>query len=309
MAISREPRRRLVRSSLYGLALALLAIGLWRSATYVPRHGPAHRRIPAGPHRNADPIRPPYDLVAGELLRFIPSPDPDARRAACRRAGLTDSLPHMPIVSVTFVYDNDNELRFRTMEVGYEYVPRRLTTILQASLGIPTWRIRGWDVAQQIGLSGDWVVRADATPEALMAALQNIVRQAGYPGFQIRSLRQSIDGYVLRGQARPNQEPIELLPPVNLSEGGPIRQTSVEGFVEALGNAIERPVRWAAQPKNLTIRWRDHSPARRALGMPLTPQLVRRTLDGVAQRLGLRVDRESVEALIWELALEPQASP
>ena len=307
MAISREPRQRLVRSSLYGLALALLAIGLWRSATYVPRHGPPHRRIPAGPHRSAAPTRPSYDLVDGQVLRFIPSPDPDARRAACRRAGLADSLPRMPIVSMTFVYDD--ELRFRNMEVGYEYTPRRLTTILQASLGIPTWRIRGWDVAQQIGLSGDWIVRADATPEALMAALQDIVRQAGYPGFRIRSLRRRIDGYVLRSQARPNQEPIELLPPVDLSKRGPIRQTSVEGFVEALSNAIEHPVRWAAQPKNLTIRWRDHSPARRALGMPLTPQLVRRTLDGVAQRLGLRVGRESVEALIWELALEPQASP
>lgn len=293
-----------LRTMLYGVGALLILLAGYRACFSVPA---SRISMPVAPVPAADITPGMYRLAPGEVLRFLPRPSRDVRRAVCRAIGLPAREANRRLIALNLTYDGT--LHLKSLEVGYEYVPRSLAAALLHSLSIPTWRIHGLDVARYIGLSGDWVVRAGAPPEKVMEAVVQIVRRAGYPGFRAVPVRTSVPAVVLRGQPVSNAEPIELLSATDASQRVPISTGDPQTFARVLSNAIERPVRWQANPPAVTLRWRDHSPARRAMGMPTTERLVRQTLADVARRLGVEIADESIETTIWKLSLDGTSGP
>lgn len=281
-----------------GLGIAGYAVVL--RALYVP--APASAVVLSGvrPSGFAWSGATDYELADGEQIRFIPNPDPDKRR---RLLELLGSRSELTLMSIAVEWDGAPGLR--SITYGTEYVPRRLLHVLSDSLRVPLYQLDGIEVAREIGLSGDWVVRPDASVQRRLDYLQDVVQRCGYPGFRIVRAMEKRVAYDARGAARAPDDPIPILPPhPEASEGYPRRGT-LQVFFEVLSEAIGRPISPLAEPADLRLRWRDNSRAYLDLGPAITDQMIATLLEDVSSAIGVTFHPCEVESAVWRLELAP----
>lgn len=286
---------------LLGAALAAAAFAAWRVCVYVPDPSPGqYARLPA---RSAAPGAPAtqddYALADDEAIRYIPAPDPEARRRLLERLGLARDADGVPVVSVTVVWDGAPH--FRSMQVGAGIVPRRLLHVLVSSLEVPLYRLKGIDVAREIGLAGDWVVRVDADLDPCMSYVENAVQQSGYPGFRIARTVQKCRTHVMQGEARAPERPIRIFHPH--PDVSPAREHTgtLRQFGQTLSAAIQRPVSIEAEPQDLELAWQDNSRAYLDLGANISDGMISNLLNEVAAALGVTFRDSEVEMTLWQL--------
>jgi len=286
---------------LLGVALVAAAFAVWRVCVYVPNPSPS--QYAGRPTRLAGPGAPAtrrdYALADDEAIRYIPAPDPEARRRLLERLELARDPDGAPVVSVTVVWDGAPH--FRSMQVGAGIVPRRLLHVLVSSLEVPLYRLKGIGVAQEIGLPGDWVVRADADLDQCMSCVENAVQQSGYPGFRIARTVQECRAHVMHGEAWAPERAVQIFRPhpdvsPAREQNGTLRQ-----FGRALSAAIQRPVSIDAKPKDLELAWQDNSRAYLDLGANISGEMISDLLNEVAAALGVTFRESEVELTIWQL--------
>ncbi len=286
-----------------------LALFLWR-ATGTPSPGPG---IPSASHREYPAIqaaaaistsaraegRSIYSLDEGEVVRHIPTPDAQARRELHRALGLKP--PEADLISLTVIWDG--KAHFGSKTISVDPLPRQLLHVLRGSLEFPLDRLDGLDVARNIALPGDWVLRADAEPAAVMAALVPIVQAAGYPEFRAVPEQRKVRAVYVRGRAHAPSEPIDLLPPY---PGNPPMHTTTRAlrhFGPALSRAIRRPVSLEAEPLDLKVSWRDNAGAYLDLNTPVTDAMVADVLQHASSALGVEISKPEIEQTTWRLEL------
>lgn len=282
------------------IGLLVLAFAVWRVAIFVPVPGaPSVARGPAatqGMHGSAGASA--YTLEDGEAVRYVPQSDAAARRRVLQESEWPDC---QDLFSMTVVWDG--AARVQSVESGWEMVPRPLVRVLRDSLEIPVQNLEGIEVARRIGLSGDWIVRADADLSARMSDLEAIVQRSGYPGFRMTRSVTRRTGYVMQGAAMPPHEPIEILE--LLPEVLPVRSRtgSLLEFGAALSAAIQRPVSVDAEPRDLSVSWRDNSRAYVDLDRAITDKMISNVLNDASASLGLTFETVEVEMPVWRLEM------
>ncbi len=216
--------------------------------------------------------------------------------------GIPDRPGRQPLESLAIEWDGAPH--FGSMSVGYSsfYESRRLVYILR-SLRIPLDHVDGLDVARQIGIDGDWVVRRDADLDERMSALETIVRRTGYPGFRITRTTRKQTTYEMRGTAHAPPDTLVILPALPSVPEQTEQTGTLEQFAKALAAAIQHPVAMRAQPAGLTFTWRDNSAAYVSLGVDVSDRTVRELLDRIAASLGVTFEQIEDETTFWELHL------
>lgn len=299
-------RRGAVRTAALPIALlAMLLLAIWRIGFYVPAAGTPLLLQPVEA-RAASPAAPtvPYELLDGEAIRHIPSPSHAARRELFETMGL---LRHFiesadSLVSVTVLWDQ--QPRFHTMTCGTRQFPRTLQYVLRSSLGVPAWRIEGLDVARQIVLEGDWVLRDPVDLDACMVYVEKVVRESGHPGFRIERAVRPCRGVRISGTARTPERPIVLHPPFGDVRPAPNTTGTLSRFADALSHAIQAPVALEATNPAIEVAWQDHSHAYVDLSRPVTQDMIARVLSETAASLSVQVvDGGDVPRTIWRLSL------
>ena len=285
---------------LLGAALLAAAFAAWRVFVYVPAPvlGQYARQAGGPPAEGTPSARDDYALADDEIIRHIPTPDPEVRRRLLEQLGLA---PRPDVVSVTVVWDGAPH--FRSTQVGTGIVARRLLHVLIRSLEVPFHRLEGIDVARQIGLSGDWVIRADANLNECMSYVEKVVQRSGHPGFRIARSLQKCRAHEMHGVARAPAQPIEIFRPHADVSPARVRTGTLAEFGQVLSAAIRRPVSIQAQPQDLRLTWRDNSHAYLDLGPPINDEMVSSLLNEVSAALGVTFTDSEVETTVWRLEL------
>ncbi len=287
---------------LLGVGLLLAAFAVWRICVYVS--APELGQYADQPDRPPAPVAPTvgddYVLANDEVIRHIPAPDPEARRELLEQLGLLSEHPdNVPIASLNIVWDGAPHLR--SVEVGYEHVPRRLLRVLIHSLKIPLHRLDGIDVARGIGLSGDWVIRADADLDECMSYVEQAVQQAGYPDFHVVRRVQKRRARDMHGVAQAPEQPVQIFPQHPDGATAPPHTGTLRRFGEVLSAAIQRPLSIHAEPQDLKLTWQDNSHAYLDLGPNISDEMVSDLLTEVSAALGVTFTDSEVEMTIWQL--------
>ncbi len=288
---------------LLGAALLVAAFAVWRVCLYVPAPGLGqYVSQPAKPPALGVPAtRDDYTLADDEGIRYIPAPDPEARRRLLTRLGLPPHPDRAPVVSVTVEWDGAPH--FRSMQVGTEIVPRRLLDVLIHSLEVPLYRLEGIDVTREVGLPGDWVVRAGADLDHCMSYLEEAVQRSGYPGFRITPREQKCRTHDMHGIARAPERPVQIFHPHPDVSPALARTATLRQFGQALSAAIRRPVSIHAEPQDLELTWQDNSHAYLDLDPDINGEMVLDLLDEVSAALGVTFTDSEDEMTIWRLEL------
>ena len=273
--------------------------GAFASTYRRPTPGPAAaastRRVTASP--TVEPKD--YALAEGEAIRYISAPSDQARQELLGKWRLHNEPD---VLSITVMWDGEPHVH--SMQVGHPYVTRRLLYVLRDSLDIPLYRLDETDVALQIGLPGDWVVRRDATLEQRMAFLENVVQQHGYPGFRIVRTEQRVTAYEMHGVARAPDDPIVLLRPLPDASPPSERTGSLAEFGQVLSVAIQRRVVVRAEPADLRLTWQDNSPVYLALGRKIDGGMVTNLLHEISADLGVEFTTSDDPGSVWRLKLD-----
>ncbi len=298
--------RRRVKTRLGGLlgtGLLVFAFAAWRACVYVPAPGPGqYAGNPAKPPALGAPAaRYDYALADDEVIRYIPAPDPEERRRLLEQLGLAQRSDRAPVVSLTVVWDGAPH--FHSMQVGSEIIPRRLLHVLEYSLEVPLHGLEGIDVAREIGLPGDWVVRADADLDQCMSYVEKVVRRSGYPGFRIARRVQKCRAHDMHGIARALERPIQIFRPHPDVSPAYERTGTLREFGQALSAAIQRPVSIHAEPQDIELAWQDNSHAYLDLGPNINDEMVSNLLNEVSAALGVTFTDSEVEMTLWQLEL------
>ncbi len=301
----RAPRGAVRTAALPIALLAMLLLAIWRIGFYVPAAGTPLLLQPVEA-RAASTAAPavPYELLEGEAIRHVPFPSSAARRELFERMGLLSEfkISEDCLVSVTVLWNG--EPRHHRSQCGTRQFPRTLQSVLRSSLGVPAWRIEGLEVARQIVLEGDWVLRDPVDLDACMVYVEKVVRESGHPGFRIERAVQPWRGVRISGTARTPERPIVLHPPF-----GDVRPTHtttgpLSWFADALSHAIQAPVALEATNPEIEVAWQDHSHAYVDLSRPITPDMIARVLSETAASLSVQVvDGGDVPMTIWRLSL------
>jgi hypothetical protein len=279
-------------------ALLVVAFALWHGGLTVPAAEPGlvavePARVPAlGPPA----IEDVYALADDELIRCIPTPDPEARGELLERFRLRQQPD---IVSITVAWNGSP--RFNGMQVGTGQFPRNLLSVLESSLKVPLYRLDGLDVARKIALPGDWVIRDGADLDQCMAYVEKVVRLSGYENFRIAREKRNCPGFEMIGAARAPDRPIRILPPHPDVSPVPPRTGTLRRFGEALGAAIQRPLSNRAEPQDLKITWEDNSRAYIDVGTPVSDQMISDLLGEISAALGVTFAATEAEETVWRL--------
>lgn len=286
---------------LLGAALLAAGFAVWRVCVYVPAPGLGqYASQPARPPALGVPAtRDDYALANDEVIRYIPAPDPEARRRLLTQLGLAQHPDRAPVVSVTVVWDGAPH--FHSMQAGTEIVPRRLLHVLINSLEVPLYRLEGIDVTREIGLSGDWVVRAGADLDHCMSYVEEAVQRSGYPGFRITPRAQKCRAHDMHGIARAPERPVQIFRPHPDVSPALAQTATLRQFGQALSAAIRRPVAVHAEPQDLKLTWQDNSHAYLALGPNINDKMVSNLLNEISAALGVTFTDSEEEMTIWRL--------
>jgi len=293
---------------LAGVLLLVAAFAVWRGATYTPLPAVAEYVPPPAKAEcttsGTQVAESDYMLADDEVIRFIPSPDDEVRRRLLGQLGIRLRSDDTHIESVTFTWDG--ALRFDSMQVGTGMFPRRLLHVLTDSLKVPLHRLDGIDVGRQIGLRGDWIIRADADLDQCMSYLEQVVQRSGHPDFRVVREARKCQAHDMHGAAHAPQQPIDIFRPHPDVAPALVRTGTLREFGAVLSAAIQRPVSNHAEPLDLRVAWRDNSRPYLDLGANITAQMVAELLKEVSATLGVTFTDCEVEIVVWRLELEPR---
>ncbi len=290
------------------LLLVTAAFVFWRGAIYVPAPAVADyvRQPPkAEPTTSGTPVaESDYTLADDEVIRFVPVSDDEARRALLTRLGVRLRPDYTEIEAVTFIWDG--ALRLDSIQSGTGMFPRRLLDVLTNSLKVPLHRLDGIDVARQIGLRGDWIIRADADLDECMSYLEQVVQRSGHPDFRIVRKSRKCQAHDMHGAAHAPEQPIDIFGPHPDVPPARVRTGTLREFGAVLSAAIQRPLSIQAEPQDLKVAWRDNSGPYLDMGAHITAEMVAELLEEVSAALGVTFTDSEVETIVWRLELEPR---
>jgi hypothetical protein len=291
-----------------GVILLVAAFAVWRGALYVPAPGVAGN-IPQPARAEPTASEPAtaesdYTLADDEVIRFIPAPDDELRRRLLGQLGIQLRSDDTHIEAVTFIWDG--ALRFDSIQSGTGLRPRRLLDVLTNSLKVPLHRLDGMDVARQIGLRGDWIIRADADLDQCMSYLEQVVQRSGHPGFRVVRKSRKCQAHDMHGAAHAPEQPIDIVRPHPDVPPARVRTGTLREFGAVLSAAIQRPVSIHAEPQDIKVTWRDISRPYLDLGHNITAEMVAELLKEVSAALGVTFTDSEVETTVWRLEIEPR---
>lgn len=238
-----------------------------------------------------------YELSANEMLRHIAHPDAQARATQLRKL---HKETQAPIISMTIEWDGD--ARLRNLQLGISPVPRSLYEVLVNSLQIPTYRLAGLELAHDIPLPGDWVVRRGAEPAECLAYVQEIVRRNGRPNLKFAAETSVEERLVATGELRAANDVLELFPPLDGAETAGATTGNPSRFIDALSKALGQPIQNDIVVRDApAISWRDNSPAYLQTKTRLDNEQVKSLLDKIGTSLGITFETRPAETVIWRL--------
>jgi hypothetical protein len=293
---------------LLGLLLVTAAFVFWRGAIYVPAPAVAEyvpQPAKAEPTTSGTPAAEgDYALADDEAIRFIPAPGNEVRRRLLGQLGIQLRSDDTHIEAVTFIWDG--ALRFDSIQSGTGMFPRRLLDVLTNSLKVPLHRLDGIDVARQIGLRGDWIIRAAADLDECMSYLEQVVQRSGHPDFRIVRKSRKCQAHDMHGAAHAPEQPIDIFRPHPDVPPARVRTGTLREFGAVLSAAIQRPVSIHAAPLDIKVTWRDNSRPYLDLGRNIAAEMVAELLEEVSAALGVTFTDSEVETIVWRLELEPR---
>ncbi|MBU0640318.1 MAG: hypothetical protein KKB50_15745 [Planctomycetes bacterium] len=234
------------------------------------------------------------------MIRYIAVVDPAERAEILRDYRLE---PTSNVISLTVLWDAHR--RVGNVQVGAEFAPRTLYSVLVHSLRIPRRLLVGLSLAHDIALPGDWVVRPGADPGEYLTYVAEAVREAGHPNFAFVREAQSQIVYHLDGTPCQGSDIIPLYAPLKGAEPAPAREGTIGEFVRALSAAIGARIEHDLAPDNATrVTWRDNSFAYYQLGNGPGETQVSTLLEMVAFSLGVSFTKLEREQVVWRLSDE-----
>jgi len=271
------------------------------SATPVPPPAPEDQ---ATVHR----FRTLYSLDPGEVLRRIPPQDPLERELYFRT-----EWPERERVPDFMLARWDGEVSPVAQANGGSGTP--LEHLILILLGISPPHLHGGRELLALQMPGDWLVRTDAPPEAIIEAiLEAAARDHGLTaGFE--RLQVSLPTILMRGTLQlPPPDPEAQEPVIKVGEGAWIGGERMYGgglsdAPDPLGleSLLAMPVSGAIEsPPTAGIvhfRVRPHQPSdlvREARGLtPESRELAEEILDDLARQTGLEFEIETREREVW----------
>jgi hypothetical protein len=261
-------------------------------------------RQEAAPHLKALQEQHGYMLAEGEFLKRIPPPFPEARMAWYRAGNPTQaqSIPEGPD-SMLFRMENGMPRNWGMSFGGYD-----VDDVLEAAAGVYPQFIDGPEKIRKLAVPGDWIVRADAPAEKIVADLERILNRDFSAKVRLRFVETPLKVFVARGRYKHSAlegqravEETQLTDRISRAEiihvfGEQLDPNSGAGglgdfeeFCSWLGEWIGAPVVSDLEPPpGGEISWRLHNPS------PTTEkQLARRAHDAklvlanIAKQTGL----------------------
>jgi hypothetical protein len=150
----------------------------------------------AAPHLKALQEQHGYTLAEGEFLKRIPPPFPEARMAWYRAGnpGQAESIPKGPD-SMLFRLENGGPRNWGMSFGGYD-----VADVLEAAAGVYPQFIDGPENIRKLAVPGDWIVRADAPAEKIVADLERILNRDFSAKVRLRFVETPLEVFVARGR-------------------------------------------------------------------------------------------------------------
>jgi len=265
-----------------------------------------------------------YKLKDGEVLRYMPKPFIAERLAPLAKNGdlkrfYSEEAPDYVIYcqsdySLPHGDYSPNSLRPERSGVSWEH-QRTLADALHDVVGL--MRYEQDECARrilQMPLEGDWTFRDGATPEALMAALQDILRRETKRKFQFQRRLVEQDVVVARGEMR-GPAGVEHYFHIYSNDSGEDGLGGESGDLnrflahvgDELGLAVinEVPVEKQKPPgKDQDIWWAYHHDGKYWNMGPRRKELTNRALKNLADQTGLIFTRDKRTVPVWFLEEE-----
>jgi hypothetical protein len=263
----------------------------------------------AAPHLKALQEEHGYALAEGEFLKRIAPPFADARMAWYRAGNPTQaqSIPRGPD-SMLFRVEAGALRNWGMSFGGYD-----VDDVLEAAAGVYPQYIDGPEKIRNLAVPGDWIVRAGAPAEKIVADLERILNRDFSQKVKLRFVETPLEVYVARGEyihspleGEQAVDETQLTDRVSRADivhifGEQFNPDSGAGgglgdfneFCSWLGEWIGAPVvSDLKQPPRGEISWRLHSPSPYTEEQRAKAHDAKLVLANVAKQTGLEFVRE-----------------
>ncbi|HXE52690.1 MAG TPA: hypothetical protein VN541_06720 [Tepidisphaeraceae bacterium] len=217
--------RRQLATTVIGVTAVLLTVVPPRSVAQTNSRGATTRTAPNADARFEDL----YRLKEGEFAKFVPAPFIPSRAENIRGIGSPTLLSKGQAV---FLWTSDARIKQWSFSAGGGTVASAFF-----ACGVHNWEVLddGRREARSAPLSGDWVIREDASrEEKLKAVLQIIRRQLPNVRIQQRQIERPVT--VVRGKFDPQSHPVIYVSPGEKTSQNGGGSGTLSEFLSALGD-------------------------------------------------------------------------
>lgn len=212
-----------------------------------------------------------YELKPGQNLKCVPPPFiPERTRYLTAGASDDTARTAQALDNQLYQFEWDNGLRGGTSLTANRML--ELSVILEKVIGLNSYEYAGQAHLLSLPLTGDWVVRKDASTEQLLAALEQIVQDQKQ--WSIGFARKPVEAIVIRASGRYQFHALPQAPRGNIIHvyagnaaalRGDMAQDNACGTVARLlnevANAIGMPIIDNTQSSNTPSCWVNHTSA------------------------------------------------
>lgn len=235
-----------------------------------------------------------YRLADGQNIKLMPPPHIPQRAALLDKVDPKRQYIDRKRGMLTFKFENGLD-EWQSWTLGEPTID----TVLRHALKIPRYRVEMDDFDRMRQLPGDWVIRAGATDVQKLAELEQILKtQLNWP-VKFKATVEEREVFIATGRYDPpglEIKDVDRMVHVFVGKKGKnvgARANQLDGFLVALGEAINVEIIDETETPSVGVYWRDH------VGGGIAPEFIDDLLANVSRQTLLQFRRENRKTLKW----------
>jgi RNA polymerase sigma factor (sigma-70 family) len=233
-----------------------------------------------------------YSLAPGQVIKFVPMPFIPERDYALDKADPQRNMVTRNRGTCVFMYNGANAFWAR-----WSLTAPSVSHVIRFVAGVPRYHFQLDDEIATRLMVGDFVISPDATPDQIMAALSDIIRQHG---FEIRLEKQQVERevFIATGSYKPRTDvPAEdRFVHVYLDQKQKALGSSVGNVTDLLrfvGEQMNREIIDETQTPKASVFWRTYLPGY------ISHKYADQLLDNITTETALNFHREKRPTILW----------
>jgi RNA polymerase sigma factor (sigma-70 family) len=235
-----------------------------------------------------------YGLAPGQMVKRVAPPYIPQRRSFLKGVPMIGGLsPDQCVLTLEW----DGQAKWISFSGG----PGSLAAFLQMGVRLKPYELEEWGGRYNLKMSGDWVVRKDATTAEKLRGLEQLLRTEMGRNVHFEQRRVPREVIVVRGKyvyrglddlaAGDQIEVVEVMGKERRPENElSLSDRTIKVFCQSLENALLRQVIDETGEADAPIAWRDHHPG---------SEEIDQVLQSLARQTSMTFTREQRDSNVW----------